>query len=361
MESTAIDTLLTSGRQLAVLIESNISGTDEVSVTWVEALFQRQFKRWQQVLRQRTRECLDYELAASDLLRSVPQHPEAGSAAIPLVPFMGADALGVYAQRDTLRMLLGTLNAGVADIKERCESRVTNAINSLILILTISSIGIAVVTYKYAVSSGETQEKSMKKQIAALDKSSSTLEAVEQETIKQQKLLAKIGDSTSSQASYLASEQLIERKQRETDVLRAYAARMHEAADVLTAYYSDIDKMLQNTKVLYDLQDAVWQIPSMQLEGTREEIEKRLEMAKSVSELSEYVKDSGELEGPQVGGLTDRLVVDLSTARPFGDSSEYLKEIRLVMPSLQSHGRSSGNKKFWLVKWGDMMCRKPTL
>src|ERR1700735_632592 len=246
--NSTLDALTESGRRLAVQIERDIAAADEVTLTWTEALLRNRLTRQQQVLRARTKECLDYELQAADLLQNTAHHRGSASADGPWPPFATTEALGIYAQRDTLRMLLATLSASIADIKQRCESRITNAINFLLLFLTLSSIAVAIISYRVAkvtyddaVSSGQQQQASMKKQVAALEGSSRTLQAVDEESKKQQALLEDITKSAHAQADYLASEQAAERKRHDVELLRANANRMHEAAETLIAYYQDLD------------------------------------------------------------------------------------------------------------------------
>jgi len=289
----AIDALMTDGRQIAGCLKEGLEEIDDYRVSWGTAVFRGKFGRAQRILRESTSRCLKYELDASDLLQRVAHHAAEGGQRRPAAE---PDMLGLQAQRDTVRMLLGTLGGSVADFKGRCDSRVTNAINFLILVLTVSSIAVAIIsyyvaknsydvaknTYDDAVSSGTKQEQSMKIEIETLE--------------KQEKALGAISTDARKQANYLASEQAKERKRRELDEQRGFDARLQESAESLRAYYEGLYGIVQQLIPLHEMYvaDTSGELDKRArtlIDVYREELPLRIQMAGTLSEVSLALKE----------------------------------------------------------------------
>jgi len=317
-----IDALLGEGKRLSVEIERDIGTTDEIVPTLAEAIFRTRLKRAQKVLRERTKACLDYELAASDLLARSARKARASHAQIDWRQIADIDIPNLHAQRETLQRHLGVLGASVADIKDRCEARIANAINLMLLVLTISSIVIAVysyrvaritydvakITYDDAAASGKEQQKSMGKEIERLDAANKT-------AVEQQGLLKDITQSAQYQANYLATEQLAERKQHQLEIRRSDAERLFGITQALLLYYQDLDKDIQNQIALNELMAKFLGVPSTSaraiMESTRNEVEERTRFAQRLAEWSQVMKGPGDEMATQ---MVQDAVADLENA-----------------------------------------------
>ncbi len=332
----AIDVLMASGRELAGRLKQGIEEVDGYLVTWGTAVFRGKFARAQRILRDGTSECLQYELDASDLLQQVAHHSGARRLAA------DTETLGLQAQRDTLRMLLDTLGASVADFKGRCDSRVTNAINFLILVLTISSIAVAVVsyyvaknsydvakqTYDDAVSSGKEQKAAMDTELATLQGQKAVLEAMDKASATQIESLGKIAASAGKQAGYLAAEQLKERKQHESEVQREFAARLQESAERMRAYYQELEDDMQRTSAMKGIAGTTLQAPvddpaHKRTVNSQHRFDDRALMAESLSQIALSLKS-----------------VDWGVdSRAFNDLEQQIDEIRNTKPEFAALDR----------------------
>jgi hypothetical protein len=220
--------LLAEGRRLAAQIENSIEAGDQVQPDIIEAIFRRKIRRLETLLRESTRDFLDYERSVSDLFSQIAALPKfiVGQSESPAVA--GLIVSQISAQRDTLRKLLDTLTGNNTDLRQRAESRLSIFVNLSLLLLTIASIAIALASYRTAVETFKDakvasiqQQGSTERQIAVLDKSREALQAVANAIPEQEKLL---GDAARS-------------AQVQVQLLRQQQARELEQADVAAVIY----------------------------------------------------------------------------------------------------------------------------
>lgn len=246
---TEVDELTENSRKLALQLKRDIRKAEEIAPTWMEVVFRKKSRALEQILSARTRECLDFELSASGLVKPSGTPQEVRTDGMLRLSLHDRNAL--EDQRDILRTLLTTFAAVVSHLRERCESRLTNGINISIIVLTISSLAVAVVTlavakitYDDAKSSGEQQKKAMETEISSLNDASDALRKLALAEQDQEKLLRTVSSSAKKQTEYLGTEEAASREQNRIRQLQAGAGEISGLTQDLLNYYALLDDFI---------------------------------------------------------------------------------------------------------------------
>jgi hypothetical protein len=308
----SVEDLLADGRRLSLQLETDIQSVEGTKPPPLEALFRRHVEAMQKIVGCRSRDFLEHEIRASDMLSQLADYDGSAPEEIHNRFHDNVMVSRISAQRGTLRLLLDTLSGRVSEIRERAESRLTDLVNITIVIMTVASIiialgsyRIAVVTYKDAAASADEQRDATKKQIETLQKSREAMDSVAKATSAQQDLLEETARSTHAQAVFLAQQQANEREQRTLDQERARARQLSSTAQGVATYYEELASQLDATAALGRLGSSLLGIPFNEADlavliASSAEIRVRARAANSLAKLAGSYGERG-LPGSSAG------------------------------------------------------------